>query len=102
MIQRDTPADYVIATGVTHSVRDLVECAFARVGLDWEEHVRVDDALVRGKAELHDLVGDASKAREQLGWSPTLDFEGLVHLLVDSDLERFRAGRELAETLTDR
>ncbi len=67
------------------------QCAFAHVGLDWEEHVRVDDSLVRGKAELHDLVGDASKAREQLGWSPTLDFEGLVHLLVDSDLERLRS-----------
>jgi len=102
MIQRDTPADYVVATGVTHSVRELVECAFARVGLDWEEHVRVDDSLVRGKAELHDLVGDASKAREQLGWSPTLDFESLVHLLVDSDLERLRAGHELTETLADR
>jgi GDPmannose 4,6-dehydratase len=102
MLQRDTPGDYVIATGVTHSVRELAETAFARVGLDWAEHVRVDDALVRGKAELHDLVGDASKAREGLGWSPTLDFEGLVHLLVDSDLARLRAGLELAEPLADR
>ena len=102
MIQRDTATDYVVATGVTHSVRELVECAFARVGLEWEEHVRVDESLVRGKAELYDLVGDASKAREQLGWSPTLDFEGLVHLLVDSDLERLRAGHELTETLADR
>lgn len=102
MIQRDTPTDYVVATGVTHSVRELVETAFGRVGLDWEEHVRVDDSLVRGKAELHDLVGDASKAREQLGWSPTLDFESLVHLLVDSDLERLQAGHEVTETLADR
>jgi GDPmannose 4,6-dehydratase len=102
MLQRDTPGDYVIATGVTHSVRELAETAFARVGLDWEDHVRVDDALVRGKAELHDLVGDASKAREGLGWSPTVDFEGLVHLLVDSDLARLRAGLELAEPLADR
>ena len=61
------------------------------------DHVRVDDSLVRGKAELHDLVGDASKARERLGWSPSLDFDELVHLLVDSDLERLKAGLELAE-----
>ena len=102
MVQQDEPGDFVIASGLTHSVGDLAACAFGRVGLDWEEHVRVDDSLVRGKAELHDLVGDASKAREQLGWSPTLDFEGLVHLLVDSDLERLRAGHELTKTLADR
>lgn len=97
MVQQDEPGDYVIASGVTHSVRELVERAFSRVGLEWEEHVHTDDSLVRGKAELHDLVGDASKAREQLGWSPSLDFDGLVHLLVDSDLERLKAGLELAE-----
>jgi GDPmannose 4,6-dehydratase len=91
MLQQPEPDDYVIATGSTHSVRDLCACAFARAGLDWEEHVRVDESLVRGKAELHDLVGDASKARARLGWSPTLDFEGLIHLLVDDDLERLRA-----------
>ncbi|HET8967967.1 MAG TPA: GDP-mannose 4,6-dehydratase [Gaiellaceae bacterium] len=98
MVQQDEPGDFVIASGVTHSVGDLAACAFARVGLDWEEHVRVDDSLVRGKAELHDLVGDASRAHERLGWTPTLDFEGLVHLLVDSDLERLRTRLELAET----
>jgi len=99
MLQGATPGDYVIATGVTHSVRELADCAFARVGLDWEEHVRVDESLVRGKAELHDLVGDASKAREELGWAPSVDFEGLVHLLVDADLERLRSEPELAETV---
>jgi GDPmannose 4,6-dehydratase len=99
MLQRDEPGDFVIASGVTHSVGDLAACAFARVGLDWEDHVRVDDSLVRGKAELHDLVGDASQARERLGWSPTLDFEGLVHHLVDADLARLKAGLELAESL---
>jgi GDPmannose 4,6-dehydratase len=83
---------------VSHSVGELAEVAFARVGLDWREHVRVDDALVRGKAELHDLVGDASKARERLGWAPTVDFAGLVNLLVDADLERLTAVRELAES----
>jgi GDPmannose 4,6-dehydratase len=94
MLQQPEPDDYVIATGASHSVRELVECAFSRVGLDWEEHVRTDDSLVRGRAELHDLVGDSSKARERLGWAPTLDFEGLVNLLVDSDLERLRAELE--------
>jgi GDPmannose 4,6-dehydratase len=101
MLQQDEPADYVIATGVTHSVGELAECAFARAGLDWKEYVRVDDSLLRGKAELHDLVGDASRARDDLGWSPSLDFEGLVHLLVDSDLERLESGRPLANTRPD-
>jgi GDPmannose 4,6-dehydratase len=102
MVQRETPSDYLVATGETHSVRELAQCAFARVGLDWEDHVRVDEAFVRGKAELHDLVGDASKAREELGWAPSVDFEGLVHLLVDADVERLRAGLELADTVADR
>ena len=99
MVQQDEPDDFVIATGVTHSVGDLAACAFARVGLDWEDHVRCDDTLVRGKAELHDLVGDATRARERLGWSPTLDFEGLVHHLVDSDIARLKAGVELVDSL---
>ena len=101
MLQRDEPDDYVIATGESHSVQDLAATAFAHVGLDWEEHVRVDDALLRGKAELHDLVGNPEKARERLGWSPTIDFEDLVHLLVDADLERLRAQLEPAESLTE-
>jgi GDPmannose 4,6-dehydratase len=100
VLQQDEPDDYVIATGQTHSVRELAECAFAHVGLDWEDHVRVDDTLLRGKAELHDLVGDASKARDRLGWSPGVDFEGLVHLLVDADVARLRSQLEpsLADT----
>ena len=101
MLQRDEPDDYVIATGESHSVQELAATAFAHVGLDWEEHVRVDEALLRGKAELHDLVGDPTKARERLGWSATIDFEGLVHLLVDADLERLRAQLEPAESLAD-
>ena len=96
MLQREEAGDFVIASGDSHSVRELAACAFARVDLDWEDHVRVDDSLLRGKAELHDLVGDASKAREELGWSPTTDFEGLVHLLVDADVERLRATLEPA------
>ena len=102
MLQRDAPGDYVIATGESNSVRDLVELAFGHVGLDWTEHVRTDEALVRGKAELHDLVGDARKAREELGWSPTVDLEELVHMLVDADLERLRAQLEPAENVLER
>jgi GDPmannose 4,6-dehydratase len=90
MLRQAEPDDYVIATGVLHSVQELVELAFGHVGLDWHEYVHIDESLRRGAAELHDLVGDASKARERLGWSPTVDFEGLVHLLVDTDLERLR------------
>ena len=78
----------MISTGVLHSVQELVELAFARVGLDWREYVHIDESLRRGAAELHDLVGDSSQARDRLGWSYTLDFEGLVNLLVDADLER--------------
>ena len=91
MLQQDVPDDYVIASGVLHSVRDLVEVAFAHVGLDWRDHVRVDSAFLRGKAELHDLVGDAAKARQRLGWVPEVGFEQLVQLLVAADLERLRA-----------
>ncbi|MGH3134710.1 MAG: GDP-mannose 4,6-dehydratase, partial [Gaiellaceae bacterium] len=102
VLQQAEPDDYVIATGESHSVRELAECAFAHVGLEWEDHVRVDENLVRGKAELHDLVGDATKARERLGWSPQLGFEGLVQLLVDADLDRLRAQREPADAYADR
>ena len=91
MLQQDEPDDYVIASGVLHSVRDLVAAAFGHVGLDWERHVRVDPAFLRGKAELHNLVGDASKARRQLGWRPEVGFEQLVQLLVDADLARLRS-----------
>ena len=101
MLQRDEPDDYVIATGESHSVRDLAATAFTHVGLDWEDHVRVDQSLLRGKAELHDLVGDPARARERLGWSPTIDFESLVHLLVDADLERLRAQLEPVDSLAD-
>jgi GDPmannose 4,6-dehydratase len=88
MLQQDEPGDYVIATGELHSVRELVEVAFSHVGLDWRDHVRVDESLKRGQAELHHLVGDASKAREQLGWKPSVTFEDLVALLVDAAAAR--------------
>jgi GDPmannose 4,6-dehydratase len=90
MLQEDEPRDYVVASGESHSVRELAQCAFAHVGLDWQEHVRVDPALQRGSAELHRLVGDASRAHDGLGWRLEVGFEELAHLLVDADLERLR------------
>jgi len=91
MLQQDEPDDYVIASGESHSVRELVQRAFGHVGLDWQEHVRVDPTLQRGPAELQRLVGDPRRARERLGWEPELDFDRLVPLLVDADVARLRA-----------
>jgi GDPmannose 4,6-dehydratase len=93
MLQQAEPADYVVATGESHSVQELVELAFARVGLDWRDHVRSDPALRRGAAELHDLVGDASRARRVLGWEPSVGFEELVWLLVDAEVRALSAGQ---------
>jgi GDPmannose 4,6-dehydratase len=90
MLQRDQPDDYVIATGVCHSVRELVEIAFARVGLDWQKYVKVDPALLR-PAEVDHLLGDASKARKALGWSPQVEFRKLIEMMVDADLQRLSA-----------
>ena len=96
MLQQDEPADYVVATGESHSVQDLVELAFARVGLDWRNHVRSDPSLRRGTAELHHLVGDPTRARERLGWQPSVDFDALVALLVDAELDRLRSQENVA------
>jgi len=86
MIQRPEPDDYVIATGQTHSVRELCEVAFGHVGLDWRDHVVVDERFLR-PAEVDQLVGDATKAREKLGWEPTVSFEELIQMMVDADLK---------------
>jgi len=88
MLQQPEPDDYVIATGESHSVAELVECAFRHVGLDWHRHVREDPALVR-PAEVDLLVGDATKAREKLGWRPRVSFEQLVARMVDADCRRY-------------
>ena len=80
----------MVATGETHSVRELEEVAFAHVGLDWREHVLLDERFMR-PAEVDLLVGDASAAREELGWVPDVAFEGLVRMMVEADLERLRA-----------
>ena len=77
MLQQELPEDYVVATGVSHSVRELVDIAFARVGLDWQKYVRLDPALLR-PAEVDHLLGDATKAREELGWRTSIDFKQLV------------------------
>jgi len=89
MLQEDKPDDFVVGTGRSHSVRDFVRLAFNHVGLNWEEHVVVDESLLR-PAEVDHLVADPSKAERVLGWSPTVDFEGLVQMMVEADLERYR------------
>jgi GDPmannose 4,6-dehydratase len=95
MLRQPEPTDYIIATGVTHSIRDLLDAAFARVGIDdWSSLVEQDPRFLR-PAEVDELIGDASKAREAFGWTPTVGFTELVHMMVDEDLatERLRASR---------
>jgi GDPmannose 4,6-dehydratase len=91
MLQQDEPDDYVIATGEAHSVRELVNLAFARVGLDPDQHVRTDPQFYR-PAEVDHLIGDYAKAKQQLGWEPRTSFEELVNLMVDADLELLARG----------
>lgn len=85
MLQQDQPDDYVIATGETHSVQEFVEASFSSVGLDWEKYVEIDPKYYR-PAEVDLLIGDASKAKAQLGWEPTITFKGLVDLMVEADM----------------
>ena len=87
MLQQDQPDDYVIATGETHSVRELVEVAFGHVGLDWQKYVTLDQRFLR-PAEVDLLIGTPAKAKAKLGWTPTVDFAGLVTMMVDADLGR--------------
>lgn len=89
MLQRDTPTDYVIGTGETWSVRQLCEEAFTHVGLDWKDHVRNDPKFNR-PAEVELLVADPTRAKQELGWEPTVRFRELVHMMVDADLARHR------------
>ncbi len=91
MLQAPAPDDYVIATGETHSVRDLVEVAFSHAGLNWQDHVVIDSRYLRA-AEVDLLVGDYSKAKRELGWEPEVDFERLVSMMVDADLALVEAG----------
>ena len=101
MLQQDQADDFVIATGVCHSVRELVEIAFARVGLDWQKYVKVDQALLR-PAEVDHLLGDASKARRLLGWTPQVDFRQLVEMMVDADLQRLSAASHVTRITSAR
>jgi GDPmannose 4,6-dehydratase len=87
MLQQDQPDDFVVATGVCHSVRQLVEIAFGHAGLDWQKHVKLDPALLR-PAEVDHLVGDSSKVRSKLDWKPEVDFDALVRMMVDADIAR--------------
>jgi GDPmannose 4,6-dehydratase len=86
MLQQSEPRDYVVATGETHTVREFCELAFARANLNWQDYVKTDPNFYR-PAEVHTLLGDARKAREELGWAPRVTFQELVDMMVDHDLE---------------
>ena len=90
MLQQDEPDDYVVGTGETHSIQEMCAAAFAHVGLDWRDYVRTDPRFLR-PAEVSLLIADSARAREKLGWQPTVDFSGLIEMMVESDLERERA-----------
>ncbi len=90
MVQQDEPGDYVVATGETHEIKEFCELAFARVGLNWEDHVRISEEFFR-PAEVDLLIGDATLARTKLGWTPKVDFEALVAMMVDADVDRIGA-----------
>ncbi len=89
MLQQDTPKDYVIGTNTTHTVKEVCQIAFEHVGLNWEEHVTSDQRLMR-PTEIKELKGDATAAKNDLGWEPKTSFEDLIKLMVDADLERFK------------
>ena len=97
MLQQDEPDDYVIATGQPHSVREFCELAFAHVGLDWEQYVKTDPEFLR-PAEVDQLIGDASKARERLAWEPRHSFRELVELMVDADVGRLSTAVQVARS----
>lgn len=92
MLQQEQPDDYVIATGKSHSVRAFLDEAFGYVGLDWQKFVVQDPRFMR-PAEVDHLIGDSTKARNELGWTPDVDFQGLVRMMVDADIERWKAAR---------
>jgi GDPmannose 4,6-dehydratase len=95
MLQQDEPEDYVIATGITHSVKDLIQIAFDYVNLNWEDYVVIDPKFVR-PAEVDLLLGNATKAREKLGWKPEVDFKNLIKMMVDADLEKIKNDVQLS------
>jgi GDPmannose 4,6-dehydratase len=92
MLQVDEPRDYVVASGETHTIRELCEIAFARADLDWKKFVVIDSEFIR-PAEVDLLIGDPAKAKTELGWEPRVGFKQLVEMMVDADLERLRRGK---------
>jgi len=90
MLQQEEPKDFVVASGVAHSVRQLLEIAFGHLGMDYRDHVEIDPALLR-PAEVYHLLGDSTKARQELGWKPKVGFDSLVKMMVDEDLARLEA-----------
>jgi GDPmannose 4,6-dehydratase len=98
MLQQDTPEDYVIATGESHSVKEFVEAAFSYVSLDWRDHVEIDPRYFR-PTEVEALLGDAGKARKKLGWQPRVSFTELVRLMVDADLQALMEMRQCQDVI---
>ena len=98
MLQEEKPDDYVVATGITHSVLDFVQLVFDAAGLDWQQYVKTDEGLFR-PAEIFELRGDCSKAQRTLGWKPTVDFHNLVKMMLDEDLKRNQNLNSQAVTL---
>jgi GDPmannose 4,6-dehydratase len=94
MLQQAKPQDYVIATGVNHSVKDLLRIAFSHAGLDWKQYVKIDPKLIR-PAEVEQLLGNPAKAKKELGWKLEVSFERMIEMMVDADLERVRREIEL-------
>ena len=94
MLQREVADDYVIASGESHTVRELVEIAFSHLDLDWNQYVRTDPSLLR-PAEVDLLVGDPTRAKNELDWAPTVDFDGLIRLMVDADIQRLQNNKNV-------
>jgi GDPmannose 4,6-dehydratase len=98
MLQQDGPDDYVLATGETHSVREFLEAAFAHADLDWRQYVEIDPRYFR-PTEVDVLLGDASKARQRLGWQPQVSFAELVRIMVDADLQALLEMRQCQDVI---
>jgi GDPmannose 4,6-dehydratase len=99
MLQQERPEDYVVATGETHSITDLVEIAFGYVGLQWKDYVVVDEIFNR-PAEINELKGDFSKAKTKLGWKPKVPFKELLQMMIDADIEELKSKCIMQDNLT--
>jgi GDPmannose 4,6-dehydratase len=99
MLQQEKPADFVVATGETHAIKEFLEVAFSYAGLNWQDYVEFDPRYLR-PAEVELLIGDSTKARQQLGWEPSVTFQELVHLMVDADLQALGQPSPSGKTIT--